>query len=69
MRIGARSVPFTGSIADPGDGIARRKESESGLYAVVYEGCRMRVVKRESEVGRERSIVLWMSMRAMRAGF
>jgi hypothetical protein len=57
MSSGVRSEPLRQSMASPGEGMARRKVSERGLYAAARCGvCRKRTDRRESVGGREKNI-------------
>ena len=57
MRMGARSGPFSWSKRSPGEGMAFRKLSESGLYACVVGTERRRYVRVVREEGSENSIL------------
>jgi hypothetical protein len=47
-------------MAEPGEGIARMKLSERGLYAFT-RGCRRRAMRMEREEGREKNIAVLVS--------
>lgn len=56
MRMGASSEPSLGSMSAPGEGMARRKLSERGLYALV--GLERRAKERTDSVdGNEKNIL------------
>ena len=57
MSMGASREPFRGSMPWPGEGIARRKLSERGLYALTLAWKSSRPVRAASEVGKEENMV------------
>lgn len=52
MRSGARREPDLGSMSSPGEGMARRKLSERGLYALVGGSAERHSTMLRSEKGR-----------------
>jgi hypothetical protein len=59
IRIGASNEPLCGSISWLGEGMARKKLSERGLYASMEAVCwRRRTERSDREGGSEKNIVL-----------
>jgi hypothetical protein len=59
MRMGASNEPSCGSISWPGDGIARRKLSDRGLYALAgLARSRRRTERSESADGNVNNMLL-----------
>lgn len=56
--MGASNEPSLGSMSAPGEGMARRKLSDRGLYALTELGCSSsRNERSESADGNEKSIL------------
>lgn len=55
--MGARREPLYGSMSWPGEGMARRKLSESGLYAWAAGWRRRILVRTERDVGSVKNMV------------
>lgn len=56
--MGASKDPLTGSMSWPGEGMARKKLSERGLYASTwFVHCRTRIEKSDNEDGSEKNMM------------